>query len=183
MISKRPICGLSLTLVMGLAPACGTPYTPKHTGAIGLTGDAYIKDGKRHDRDLWVANLGSLVQGCAPAEAAARSARRNQIAALTLDTVSAITGIVAFVIALSSERANNDVMAQIMFNTSLATAILGPAYHIRAHDRELDAVNSFNDSAVDRACVRSSPPGPRHAGAAWGGTNGRGWGRGGSGRH
>jgi hypothetical protein len=142
-------------LAAGLAAAagCGPGYVPRHPDPIAMTGSVYIKDEKTYSRDLLLSNLPELVADDAIALSYAEAAKTYQMSALGLDLLSAVTSVAGVVVALRSPDKLNDTWAQILINTGVATSVLGPVLHVRAGDRELDAVNAYNDR------LRDGPPG------------------------
>jgi hypothetical protein len=126
---------------------CGTGYVPTAGDALRITGDNYVKGGHSYSRDVFGRNLPSLVKDDPVALGYARSAQRTQILGLGIDAVSVATGVVGIALAIERPDHHNDPWAQVMLNTSLLAAFVGPWFHARSGDRELDAVNAFNDRA------------------------------------
>jgi hypothetical protein len=146
------------------ATGCGPGYVPRHPDPIAMTGSVYLKDGKTYSRDLFLTNLPELVSDDAIALSYAEAAKTYQMSALAVDVLSLVTGVAGIVIAFRSSDKLNDTWAQILINTGVTTSIMGPVLHIRAGDKELDAVNAYNDRL--RNGPQGRPPaerGPRRA--------------------
>jgi len=138
---------LSLCPLPFLVACGGGGYAPREASApLVLTGDSIYKDGTRHPRDFWGNDLVRLTQEVEAANAYARTARTRHIQALVADLVGVVTGIATIPALLADDRRMNGVAPQILFNVSLAMAVLGPVLHVQSYEREFDAVNAFNDA-------------------------------------
>ncbi|HEU4409042.1 MAG TPA: hypothetical protein VFS43_27530, partial [Polyangiaceae bacterium] len=131
-------------------------YVPANAPPLVLTGESYVKCGAPYARDLLGSNLLPLVEGDPVATKYARAARDYQLWALGADVASGLAGVAGFVVALRDDAGQNATAAQVLLNASIALAVLGPVLHVRASDRELDAVNAYNDRT---APARRRPPG------------------------
>lgn len=140
----------ALLLAFGLS-AC-TGYVPQIADApLVVASDRYLKDGKPYPRGFLRADLVALTADVPEANAYARQARQEQIGGVVADVVSIVTALGTIPAAFVDPKGLNGVTANVLVNTSLVLAAMGPVLHLLAADRELDAVNAYNDGVRRRA--------------------------------
>jgi hypothetical protein len=144
---KLHILHVSAIVYISAQLACSPRYAPRTTDHLVLTRDAYLKDGVSHSRDLFRTNLKRLVQDDARALSYAQAAHQNRVAGLASDVASIVTGLLGAGLAVTQDDHFNDVAAQVLLSTSLVAAIVGPFFHSRVADNEVDAVSAYNEHA------------------------------------
>jgi len=137
---------LALGAALCACSAC-SDYVPRFPGApLVIAGDHYYKDGIAHDRDFLRSDLVALTADVPVANAYARTARTRQIEAVAADVISVVAALGTIPAAIVDPKSLNGVTANVLINTSLVFAAIGPILHFMSANRELDAVNAYNDA-------------------------------------
>jgi len=138
-----------LVVALLLAVSGCAEYVPRMPGApLVIAGDHYYKEGVAYERDFLRSDLVALTGDVPVANAYARTARTRQIEGVVADVISVVTALGTIPAAIVDPKSLNGVTANVLINTSLVFAAVGPILHFLSANRELDAVNAYNDARV-----------------------------------
>ena len=138
-------------LALVLAASGCAEYVPRAPGpGLVIAGDHYYKDGIAHERGFMRSDLVALTEDVPEANAYARTARTRQIEGVAADVISIVTALGTIPAAIVDRKSLNGVTANVLINTSLVFAAVGPVLHFLSANRELDAVNAYNDARRTR---------------------------------
>ena len=154
----------TLALVAQLL-ACSSDYMPRrpnHVAVVIQTGKpVYVRDGRTIEPGLG-GGLVEAVQGNPTAVAAAEEFRSRQVTgllAMLLGAAGTVGGIVWGGALAANDRPNNQLAVPLALVVGgLVAMMVGTCYLATAQPYQWDAINIYNDGAVERPTF--GPPGP-----------------------